>query len=88
MSQQREVNIKYRDVRIAYEVDEKSVAELAEQYQIDWVDMKKALMDYGITVRKNEKRPEEPNKAYKVVLVDTAKIVPETAKTKVVTAND
>ena len=72
------INIKYRDVRIAYEVDEKSVAELAEFYQIEWVDMKKALMDYGITVRKGEKRPVDAAKGYKVVLVDTNKGVQDT----------
>lgn len=83
---QKVVEIKYRDVRIAYEVDEKSVAELAEHYNIEWVDMKKALMDYGITVRKGEKRPADAAKAYKVVLVDTGKVVQDTQPTQVAVA--
>ena len=76
---QKVVSIKYRDVRIAYEVDEKTVAELAEHYEIEWADMKKALMDYGITVRKGEKRPADAAKSYKVTLVDTDKVVQDTA---------
>lgn len=85
---QTEVKIKWRDVRIAYEVDEKSIAELSEEYQIDWVDMKKALMDYGITIRKTEKRPEDSPKPYKVILVDTAKVVTPGTPAKAVAAQD
>ena len=74
---QKEVKITYRDCKIDYEVDKKSVAELAAKYGIDWADMKSALRQYGIVARKGEIKPETPSKAYTVVLTDTDKIVNE-----------
>jgi hypothetical protein len=78
--QKREVSIKWRDVRIAYEVDEKSIAELAELYDIDWSDMKKVLMDYGISVRRDGEVKPEPAKSYTIHLVDADKVAKATAK--------
>jgi hypothetical protein len=76
----REVSIKWRDVRIAYEVDEKSIAELAELYDIDWADMKKVLMEYGISVRRDSETRPEPAKPYTIHLVDTDKVIKAAAK--------
>lgn len=76
---QKEVKLSWRELNIAYNVDFKTVAQLAEQYGIEWADMKSALRSYGFTVRKGEVRPTEPAKAYKVVLTDTDKIVAEEA---------
>lgn len=74
---QKEVKLSWRELNIAYNVDFKTVAQLAEQYGIDWVDMKAALRSYGFVIRKGEQRPAEPTKAYKVILSDTDKIVAE-----------
>lgn len=76
----REVSIKWRDVRIAYAVDEKSIAELADEYDIDWADMKKVLMDYGISVRRDGEEKPEPAKHYTIHLIDTDKITKTPAK--------
>lgn len=86
---QKEVKLSWRELNIAYNVDRKTVAQLADQYGIEWVDMKQALRDYGFTVRKGEIKPDQPVKSYKVVLTDTDKIVvPEvTAPAAVTTAN-
>lgn len=79
MSQtKKEVSIKYRDVRIAYEVDGKSIADLATTYDIEWPDMKKALMDYGITIRRNGEVRTASEKDYVVVLADKDKIKADT----------
>ena len=77
---QKEVKLHYRDLKIAYEVDQKSIADLAAHYEIEWADMKKALRDYGFTIRLKEVKPENPPKAYKVILVDSDKIVVEEPK--------
>ena len=84
---QKQVNISYRECAIGYNIDFKSVAQLATEYGIEWYDMKKALRSYGFVIRKGEVKPTEPNKAYNVVLVDTDKIVAEEAPvTKAATA--
>lgn len=82
----KEVSIKWRDVRIAYEVDEKSISDLAEHYDIDWADMKKALMDYGISVRRDGEVRPEPVKHYTINLVDTDRIGKTTTPAKPVNA--
>ena len=83
---QKEVKLSWRELNIAYNVDFKTVAELAEQYGIEWTDMKAALRGYGFVVRKGEVKAAEPAKSYKVILTDTDKIVVEEAATPVVTA--
>lgn len=72
---QKEVKLSWRELNIAYNVDFKTVNQLAEQYGIDWADMKQALRDYGFTVRKGEIKPDQPAKNYKVILTDTDKVV-------------
>lgn len=74
---QKEVKLSWRELNIAYNVDFKTVNQLAEQYGIDWTDMKQALRDYGFTVRKGEVKPSSPAKNYKVILTDTDKVVVE-----------
>lgn len=64
------IHIKERDVRIAYEVDEKPISEVAEVYGIDWTDMKKVLTDFKIAIRRDGEERPEPAKSYKVVLHD------------------
>ncbi len=86
MSQTRKVEISYRDCRVDYEVDKMSVAALAAKYDIDWADMKSALRQYGIVIRKGEIKPTTPPKAYTVVLTDTDKIVNEPETVSVTTA--
>ena len=71
---QKEVKLNWRELNISYNVDLKTVAQLAEMYGIDWADMKLALRQYGFKVRKSEVRPDKPVKPYKVILVDTDKI--------------
>lgn len=91
MSQQKQVNLSYRQCRIDYEVDMKSVAQMATENGIEWYDMKKALRAYGFVIRKNEPKPADPNKTYVVNLVDTDKIVePEAVapKTSVTTTQN
>lgn len=79
---QTEVKLSWRDLNIEYNVDKKSVAQLAAQYGIDYADMKAALRSYGFTIRKNEEKPTTPAKSYVVVLVDTDKIVQESKVAK------
>ena len=79
---QKEVKIPFRECKIMYDVDLKTVAEMAEHYNIDWTDMKSALRQYGFTIRKNEPKPAEPVKNYKIVL-ETDKVV---VNTEVITA--
>lgn len=86
MSQTRKVEINYRDCRVDYEVDKLSVAALAAKYDIDWADMKSALRQYGIVIRKGEQKPIAPAKSYTIVLVDTDKIVNEPETVSVTTA--
>lgn len=74
---QKEIKLSWRELNIAYNVDFKTVAELAELYGTDWTDMKAALRGYGFTVRKGEAKLVEPVKNYKVILIDTDKIVLE-----------
>ena len=74
---QTQVNLGWRDLNIAYNIDLKSVTELAAQYGIDFHDMKAALRSYGFTIRKGEVKPAEAAKPYTVVLTDTDKIVVE-----------
>lgn len=82
---QKEVNLSWRELNIGYNVDMKSVADMADSYGIDFVDMKSALRSYGFTIRKGEQKPNEPVKSYKVVLTDTDKVVAETVKPTVAT---
>lgn len=77
MSQTKTIPISWRDCRIAYDVDMKSVAQLATEYGIEWTDMKKVLRAYGFVIRKNEPRPVEPPKGYTINLVDKDKIQPD-----------
>jgi hypothetical protein len=79
---QTEVQLSWRDLNIAYNVDKQSVAVLATHYGIDYSDMKAALRSYGFTIRKNEEKPTTPVKAYTVTLIDTDKIVQETKVAK------
>jgi SAM-dependent MidA family methyltransferase len=74
---QKEVKLSWRELNIAYNVDFKTVGQLAENYGIDWTDMKQALRDYGFTVRKGEVKPDQPAKNYKVILTDADKVVVE-----------
>ena len=76
----KQVELTYRELKIAYEVDLKSVTELANHYGIEFADMKAALRSYGFTIRKNEPKQTPPTKDYEVVLVDTDKVVVETPK--------
>lgn len=72
---QKTVNIGYRDCKIMYEVDGMTVAKMAEHYEIEWADMKKALRNYGFTIRNKEPQPAEPVKNYTVILIDEDKVV-------------
>ena len=76
--EQKIVNLGWRDLNISYNIDLKSVAALAEQYGIDFNDMKSALRSYGFTIRKGEVKPTE-TKSYKVILTDQDKVVKEEA---------
>lgn len=83
----REVKLSWRQLNIDYNVDLKSVTELSEYYGVDFQDMKKALRNYGFTIRKGEPAPKEPTKDYTIVLVDTDKIVVEEAVVLAGTSN-
>lgn len=77
MSQQREVKLTWKALSVAYNVDYKTVAELAADYGITWTEMKTALHEFGFTVRRGEARPDEPGSDYTINLVDDR---PEGAK--------
>lgn len=77
MNNKKEVKLSWRDLNIDYNVDFLTVAQIAEKYSIEWSDAKKALRDYGFTIRMKEPKPTEPTKDYTVVLVDSDKIVTE-----------
>ena len=66
----REVAIDFRDLNVMYNVDYKTVQEIAEHYGIEWADAKQALRDSGITVRINEPKPSEPERPYVITLTD------------------
>lgn len=74
------VKIDYRDLNVMYNVDYKSVQEIAEHYGIEWVDAKQALRDSGITVRINEPKPTEPERAYTITLTDDLNLKARAAK--------
>jgi len=77
----RIVHLYYRDLRIAYDIDMLSIAQIAEKYQIEWSDVKSALVSYGVTIRRNgETKPAA--KGYTIVLADTDKIVKSTSKSE------
>ena len=71
----KEVKIPYRDCKVMYEVDQWSIAKMADHYGIQWDDMKKAMRGYGFTIRLHEPKPTPPPKNYVIELVDTDKIV-------------
>ena len=78
----KEVAIDFRDLNVMYNVDYKSVQEIAEHYNIEWIDAKQALRDSGITVRINEPKPDSPERDYTIVLTDKLNL-----KAKATTAN-
>lgn len=85
----RTVDIPYRECKIMYEVDQKSIAEMAKFYNIEWADMKNALRQYGFTIRNKEPKPAAPAKEYTVNLVNPEKVVAATAvPATVVTVNN
>lgn len=67
----KEVVIDFRDLNVMYNVDFKTVQEVADHYGIDWTDAKQALRDCGFTVRINEPKQAEPDKPYTVKITDT-----------------
>lgn len=89
----KEVAMDYRDLTVLYNVDYKSVQEIAEHYGIEWIDAKQALRDSGITVRINEPKPDSPERDYTIVLTDKlnlkakATATTKSAKTAVTTAH-
>ncbi len=82
------VQLKWRDLNIAYNIDQKSVGELAEQYGISWQDMKSALRSYGFKIRKGEIKPADAPKPYVVHLVDEDKVVADDEEIKTPTSTN
>ena len=80
MSEKKTVVIDYRDLNVMYNVEFKTVAEIAEHYGIEWVDAKQALRDSGITVRINEPKAAEPERPYTVTLTDKMNLRAKRAK--------
>ena len=81
----KEVTIDFRDLNVMYNVEYKTVAEIAAHYGIEWVDAKQALRDFGITVRINEPKAAEPERPYIVTLTDKMNLKQKRAKTVVAT---
>ncbi len=71
----RTVEIPYRDCKIMYEVDMKSISEMAEHYGIEWSEMKNSLRAYGFTIRNKEPKPTEPVKGYTIKLTNPERVV-------------
>lgn len=81
MSQtKKDVVIDYRDLNVMYNVEFKTVAEIAAYYGIEWTDAKQALRDSGITVRINEPKAAEPERPYTVTLTDVMNLKAKRAK--------
>ena len=51
------INIPYRECKIMYDVDQKSISQMAEHFGIEWSEMKAALRQYGFTIRNKEPKP-------------------------------
>lgn len=66
------IEISKKDVVMDYNVDinNMSVAQMAEKYGVEFQEMKKILRFYGVKVRKNEAEPAPKAKEYQIVLVD------------------
>lgn len=73
------ISLSWRELNVAYNVDYKSVAEMAASYGITWTEMKAALHECGFTVRKGEVRPDVPVSDYTIQVIDDR---PEGAKKK------
>lgn len=71
----KQVTISKKDVVMDYNVDinNMSVAQMAEKYGVEFKEMKKVLKFYNITVRKNEAEPAPKAKEYEVFLTDLNK---------------
>ena len=82
MTEVKKIEIAKRDVLVDYTVDNKSVAELATKYGIEFQQMKQVLRAYGLTVRKNETEPAPKAKDYQVILVDLGNKVLEEVQPK------
>jgi hypothetical protein len=72
MTEVKKIAISKKDVVMDYNVDinNMSVAQMAEKYGVEFKEMKKILKFYGLTVRKNEAEPTAKPKDYSIVLVD------------------
>ena len=77
----KSINIDYGTIVTLRTIQDKSVQDVADHFHITWEEAREAIRDYGLVVRKTEKAPDNANeKGYKIVLVDTAKIVPAKEK--------
>ena len=65
-----EVKISKRDILVDYTIDKKSVAQLSEEYGVEFEEMKKIIRMYNISVRKNELAPTPKPKSYTIILTD------------------
>lgn len=84
MSQPNVIELSWKSLNVAYNVDYKTVAQIAAEYGITWTEAKAALHECGFTVRKGEVRPDVPASSYKIVITDDR---PEAAKKKVKAAD-
>lgn len=83
MSQTNNVVLGWKALNVAYNVDYKTVAQMATEYGITWTEMKAALHECGFTVRKGEVRPDAPASDYTITINDDR---PDGAKKKAVKA--
>lgn len=80
MSTTNNIQLGWKALNVAYNVDYKTVAQIAAEYGITWTEAKAALHECGFTVRKGEVRPDVPVSAYTIEVIDDR---PEAAKKKV-----
>lgn len=69
-----------RDLRISYDIDQKSSQELATEYDVTHEEMKAAIRAAGLVVRKSEIKTQPQPSAYRVVLVDGDQEIDVTCK--------
>lgn len=73
-------NVDYANVVTLRTIEGKSVADVAEKFNITWEEAREVIRNYGLVVKKDEKAPESVGKSYEIVYTNPEKVVVKKAK--------
>ena len=73
-------NVDYANVVTLRTIEGKSVADVAEKFNITWEEAREVIRNYGLVVKKDEKAPESVGKSYEIVYTNPEKVVVKRVK--------